>query len=320
MATTDKATAKALADARAEAVQLAKKRQVELKARAKAVAAEAADLALAAADAEQPFIASPALIAAAGGAGTKGWIIAEGDSWFDYPGADILSLIVRDGYEVESVAHAGDRVEMMAFGGDQLNKFSAAVEKVIRNGHIPRAILLSGGGNDIAGNEFGMLLNHVNATTPGLNDSIVRGVIDERCREAYLRIIMKITTLCQQKLGRKVKILVHGYAYAVPDGRGFLGGWWFLPGPWLEPGFRDKGYAMLSVRQPLMNKLIDRFNAMVKGVAALPEFEHHVRYVDLRNVVPQQPNHKQWWANELHPTDKGFKAVASRFLDVIQGP
>jgi hypothetical protein len=62
---------------------------------------------------------------------TKGWLIAEGDSWFDYPGTDILDALEQSAYDVQSVASAGDRIEMMAFGRGQLEKFATAVEKVI---------------------------------------------------------------------------------------------------------------------------------------------------------------------------------------------
>ena len=55
------------------------------------------------------------------------------------------------GFDVESVAHKGDRVEDMAFSPGQLDEFSRRLEKVLRGGVVPRAILLSGGGNDLAG-------------------------------------------------------------------------------------------------------------------------------------------------------------------------
>ena len=43
-------------------------------------------------------------------------------------------------------------------------------------GVLPRAILLSGGGNDVAGNRFGVLLNHVQVEAhAGLNEQVVRG-------------------------------------------------------------------------------------------------------------------------------------------------
>ena len=109
-----------------------------------------------------------------------------------------------------------------------------------------RAILLSGGGNDIAGDEFALLLNHAASGLPVLNESIVEGVIDVRLRQALLSLIGTATQLAAHYFGEAKPVVVHGYGYAVPDGRGFLGGGWMLPGPWLEPGFRRKGYLALA--------------------------------------------------------------------------
>ena len=48
-------------------------------------------------------------------------LVAEGDSWFDYPWQDVLRMLEdRHGYDVESVAHKGDRIEDMAYSGGQL--------------------------------------------------------------------------------------------------------------------------------------------------------------------------------------------------------
>lgn len=248
---------------------------------------------------------------------SAGTVIAEGDSWFDYPFHDVLSdLEDIYGFDVESVAHKGDTVEDMAYSGGQLDDFARRVEKVLRSGVKPRAILLSGGGNDIAGDEFAILLNHAMSSAAGLNDSIVAGVIDQRVREAYAAILGAITTVCAGLIGQPVPIIVHGYDYAVPDGRGFAGGWGPLPGPWLEPGFRRKGYAAMTVRRPIVVTLIDRFNVMLKGLAGKPPFAH-VRYLDLRKTLPNGSTYQDWWANELHPTKQGFEAVTRKFADLI---
>lgn len=308
--TTDSRTKKIIATGRAQAIEVAARREQALKKRAKVLAELG------------PEAAGQGLVQAEGVeavAATRGHLIAEGDSWFDYPGVDVVRVLEDElGFDVESVAHSGDRVEMMAFGRDQLTKFSAAIEKVIRRNGTPKGILLSGGGNDIAGKEFGFLINHVGSPNAGANESIVRGVIDERCRDAYIHILAAITKLCEQKLGRKVPILVHGYGHVVPDGRGFLGGAWFLPGPWLEPGFIEKGFNALAERQPIVDALIDRFNVMLQGVRALAEFRGHVKHVDLREVLPNSPNKKTFWANELHPTDRGFRAVAAAFAEALR--
>ena len=244
-------------------------------------------------------------------------LLAEGDSWFDYPFHDVLKELEDEfGYDVESVAHKGDPIEAMAYGNGQLDDFTRKLEKLIDRGSPPRAILLSGGGNDIAGAEFGMLLNHAASAIAGLNEKVIEGVIDERIRMAYVTIMGAVTHVCEEKLGHTLPILVHGYDYPVPDGRGFLGGLWLLPGPWLEPGFREKGYDAIARRIRIAHDLIERFNVMLEGVCALPPFAH-VRYVDLRNILSTGPGYKRWWANELHPTPPGFRRIAERFKAAI---
>jgi lysophospholipase L1-like esterase len=246
-----------------------------------------------------------------------GTLIAEGDSWFDYPFNDVLKDLEDDyGYDVESVAHAGDRVEDMAYSGGQLDALIRQIEKILRRGDRPRAILLSGGGNDIAGEfEFGMLLNHAASGASGLNSQVADGVINQRLYDAYATILSAITKVCESTLGTKVPIVIHGYDYAVPDGRGFMGGMWRLPGPWLEPGLRQKGYMAMADRKRLVKELIDRFNAMLRTLASNPSFAH-VKYVDLRNTLASA-NYKQDWANELHPTKSGFSKVAAKFAAAI---
>jgi hypothetical protein len=290
---------------RAEALQ---EREVALAERAGPTLAEAA--------AAEPMMLDEARVLAAGSP-AAGVLIAEGDSWFDYPMNNIVRLLEdKHGYEVESVASNGDRVEDMAYSDGQLEKFTRLLEKLIRRGTIPRAILLSGGGNDVAGNEFAVLLNHAGSAAKGLNAQVLKGVIDERIQLAYIHIIAAVTEVCDARLGRRIPILVHGYDYPIPDGRGFWGGTWVLPGPWLEPGFRAKGYGNMQARKEIMAALIDRFNEMLQRLSGMPEFAH-VRYIDLRKTLSNGPDYKEWWANELHPNKRGFLEVTQRFAGAI---
>jgi len=254
-----------------------------------------------------------------GKAETAGILVAEGDSWFDYPMHDILKLLEDDhGYDVESMAHKGDPIEVMAYGENQLSDFTRSIEKVLRRGDKPKAVLLSGGGNDIAGAEFGMMVNHKGSAIAGLNDKVVSGVIDERIRTAYITILSSVSQICQQLTGTAIPILVHGYDYPVPDGRGFMGGWGPFPGPWLEPGYRAKGFEDLEQRVALTQVLIDRFNTMLAGVVSLPDFAH-VKYIDLRNTLAHGAGYKKFWANELHPNGDGFAKVTEKFAKVLGG-
>ena len=249
---------------------------------------------------------------------TAGVLIAEGDSWFDYPMQDILRLLEDDYlYDVESVAHKGDCVEDMAHSPGQFEEFARRLEKLLRDAKTPNAILLSGGGNDIAGDEFALLLNYASSTLPAFNEDIVRGVIDVRLQEAYVSIISGLTAIAKSYLGRALPIITHGYDYPIPDGRGFMGGWWKLPGPWLKPGFLRKGHEDLTRNTQLIGELIDRFNTMLADVTALPEFKH-VQYLDLRGTLHNDSQYKKHWANELHPNATGFDLVTAKFAEAIK--
>ncbi|HEY2859732.1 MAG TPA: hypothetical protein VGJ21_15030 [Terracidiphilus sp.] len=257
---------------------------------------------------------------------TAGYLLAIGDSWFDYPVHDVLSKLEDHyGYNIESSAHRGDPLEAIVSHVGQLYKFASHLDKVLSFGATPKAVLVSGGGDDIAGAEFGMLINSIDLTNPGWNDDIVAGVIDERIASAYRKLFFSINPLCKARLGHTVPILVHGYDYPVPDGRGFLGGWGPLPGPWLKPGFDEKLFVKIVDNAAMMTVLIDRFNTMLQSVSKEAGFDN-VRYVDLRHTLPNSPtNYKKWWANELHPTggsllpgpNDGFLAVAAKFQAVL---
>ena len=165
-----------------------------------------------------------------------------------------------------------------------------------------------------AGTASRMLLNHAAAPIAGLNDDIVTGVIDKRARTAYAFVIAAITAISQRYLGRALPIVVHGYDYPVPDGRGFLGGFWLLPGPWLKPGFEEKGFEDLVANTALMSQVMDRFNNMLRNIAA--QFTN-VHYIDLRTTLANDQRYRTYWANELHPTERGFSMVASQFAALI---
>src|SRR5262245_30643744 len=145
-----------------------------------------------------------------------GYLMAEGDSWFDYPLHDVLNeLEDGHGYDVESVAHKENPIEEMAYGSNQLGEFTRRIEKMLGRGQVPRAVLVSGGGNDVAGEQFGMLLNHANSAIAGFNAQILEGVIDVRVRTAYITMLSTVTELCKRKLGQALPILIHGYDFPV---------------------------------------------------------------------------------------------------------
>src|SRR3984957_7992781 len=250
---------------------------------------------------------------------TSGFLAAIGDSWFDYPFHDVLKdLEDIYGYDVESTAHAGDPIEKMAYHLGQLDDFPRKLDKIKALGAVPRACLLSGGGDDIAGNEFGMLLNNAFSPISGWDKEIIEGLLSDRIETAFLTMISSIDRLVNERFGKSLPLLVHGYDYPVPDGRGYIGVFGhYLFGPWLEPGFREKNFTDLAARIQMMRDVLDRFNAILQS---LPQRFSFVRYLDLRNTLSTVlPNdYKSWWDNELHPTPKGFEKVTDKFVAVLQ--
>jgi len=135
---------------------------------------------------------------------TAGYLLAVGDSWFDYPIHDILTRLDDNyGYNIESSAHRGDPIEAMVSRVGQLDKFARCMDKIVALGATPKAVLVSGGGDDIAGPEFGMLINNIDLLPiPGWNDQIVAGVIDTRIAAAYRLMILSINSLRRISVAR----------------------------------------------------------------------------------------------------------------------
>ncbi|PYX25002.1 MAG: hypothetical protein DMG87_02590 [Acidobacteria bacterium] len=306
--------AAAIESGRKKAEEILASRSAALERRAASLAANTKTLAL------RVHIAAPAAAESVATLQTAGFLAAAGDSWFDYPFHDVLKILEDDyGYNVESTAHKGDPIEKMAYHGGQIDGFARKLEKIKAHGAIPKAVLLSGGGDDVAGNEFGMLLNNAFSPIAGLDKEVVDGVLNERIIAAYASMLASITASCEKYFSKKLPILVHGYDYPVPDGRGFLGGWPF-PGPWLDPGFREKNFGDLAPRVRMMKDLMDQFNEMVASLSGHPGLDH-VHYVDLRKTLSNNlvnDDYKAWWANELHPSDQGFHAVTKKFAAALE--
>lgn len=237
-------------------------------------------------------------------------LVVEGDSWFDYvPSVDVIAQLRNDrwavNYQIFGKPHYGALINDMIYDIFQLSD----TIKILRE-RTPDAFLFSGGGNDIAGDPFFSLLNHHASGLASLNATVAAGIINETLRVGYERLI-ELVIAEATKFGKpNLPIVLHGYAYAEPDGRGWGGGFGPLPGPWLDPGFELKGYPKsdMELRRSTVRTMIDVFNAMIADLAK--KYPNNVHAIDLRGLLKQDKND---WANELHPTPSGFRKVAEQF-------
>lgn len=243
----------------------------------------------------------------------SGLLVAEGDSWFSYPFYDVLGALQDDfNWEIQSVARAGDRLEDMVYDDPGQTEFCRKLEWIQKNNKTPHAVLLSAGGNDIAGPECRMLLEHAGSGDQTLNTTILNEVINNRLRKALAHMVSALAEHCDKKFRHTIPVIMHGYGHPVPDGRGFLSGWGPLPGPWMSPGFSQKGIADLSERKKIAATIVDMYNTMVEDLSRQPNYIGRLLYVDVRDTLSSGAQYKKWWADELHPTRQGFHAVAEK--------
>lgn len=278
-------------------------------------------------------------------------LVAEGDSWFsffdfeksvfervksyflDRCGTNILEVMEKKhNYHVWEVAKSGDRLEQMA-SPKQLSELIQYLIDLARKDIIPKAILFSGGGNDVV-DKLPKILNQRNENQVVLREEKINEVIDGCLKLTYKRLIGCVTAINEYLFDKKIPILIHGYGYSVPDGRGVnkdgRSRWCKILfsilriqgkiGPWLKRAFECKGYKDLQANTKTMMTVINRFNCMLSQLPNEPDFDH-VYYVDVRECLTnslKKDAYKQDWGDEMHPTEDGFKKVAKKFDKVIK--
>jgi hypothetical protein len=252
-------------------------------------------------------------------------LVAQGDSWFDYPGHDLINFLRdRHGHKIENIAVAGSTLNDIVYGpvpknwlgipqsGDvsRITELLHVIEKTHREDGPLQGVLLSGGGNDIAGPEFFSFLNNKDAGLPSPNKEVLDGVVTETFLSAYKYLIEVILARAGALQIDNLHIFVHGYDYPWPDGRGFT--MFNLVGPWFHESFNKKNFPYnnqedLLQRRAIVHGFITSFNAMLSSLAS--KYPQRVHYVDLRDTLDDDIN---LWANELHPTEQGFGMLADK--------
>ena len=216
-------------------------------------------------------------------------IVSEGDSWFQYPWLldDVIDHLFPH-YAIYSLGAAGDLLSQMI---DQ----DEVVEAV--GDQSPHLVLLSGGGNDLLGNQRLATALHPyeegRAAKDYPNEEFKK--LLKRIAELYRRIIRRLVNEFPN-----VQILCHSYDWAIPRNGRWLGQ------PMASIGIKDE-----SLQAEIVRVLIDRFDDTLQNIAR--DYQGVVHRVNCRGAVSES-----LWHDELHPTDEGFEAVAQRFRQTIE--
>ena len=244
-------------------------------------------------------------------------IVAEGDSWFAYPLVkDVVDQLRKMGYAVIRCSEPGDTLENMVYGsGYKINKKKNTVsnkgaidlkevKEAIRS-YKPRFVLFSAGGNDVVGIELVRYLYHKSTGKSSLRIAAFQDVLNNFMKPAIEHFIKEVLAV-----DPAVDILMDGYDYAKPIGKGYKLVGVKLAGPWILPGFGEKAITKRSDQDRIIKRLIDEFNEMLKDLSVTYTNFH---YINLRGKFPED---KQWH-NEIHLKAAGYKTVAGLYHEEI---
>lgn len=248
-------------------------------------------------------------------------MLAHGDSWFNYPltgnglpyrYTDIIAQLRSLGTTnpvIHNLSHFGDATtEEMSLPKQELMIQALQDPNNWLSSGKPDAILLSGGGDDIAGNQFCIYLDFAPAASGGLNADRFQGVLD--MVNASYRDLFAF----RDHFALGVPVFAHCYDFPIPNGKAP-----YCAGPWLKPSLDFCGWNTTEGTAILRRALID-FKNMLTVLAGNPHDPTDPNNADIFTLVDTQGviDPTNGWANELHPKPNGFVSLARKFVDALR--
>lgn len=235
-------------------------------------------------------------------------VLAEGDSWFDYPvpffgGGIIPRLEDRLGVPILSLAKAGDEVRYM-LGVEERELLSQHLTDGCPAGGAWDVLLFSGGGNDIVDNPMALWVRDWNPALAPI-DHIQQARFTSAL--ALVRAGYEDLIALRDAVSPETYLVFQGYDFAIPDGRGICN-----LGPWLKPTFDLRRFPTQAAAFEVVKEMLRQFAAMLTALAAAPK----VTFINGQGTLPQQ---KSSWHNELHPSRAGFERFADLFYTTLKG-
>ncbi len=258
-------------------------------------------------------------------------IIAEGDSWFEHPLLkDILDWVIKI-YDcpIYSLADGGDWIGNILYTGDYIHELSL---------YLPDAFLISGGGNDLVGNNRLALMvkkmNQVDVNFDG-NDTLLKNtyINDGISKEIAHRIVLGRKFLNKdfwalinvfrfqyalifhniETSGKfpNMKIITQGYDYPIPSSnRSHIIRKFMRNGKWLDKPLNIRGIYDNVHKTAIMTTMIHEFNEMLIDIG---KDRKNVYHIDSRGYA--KPS---YWFDELHLKSKYNKRIAETYIDCIE--
>jgi hypothetical protein len=239
-------------------------------------------------------------------------LLSHGDSWFDYPldGNNIslmpTDIIVQLGSMgnitpyILNISQWGDATAAEMSWPKQHRMITAIQDPSnwLDKGK-PDAILFSGGGNDVAGDQFAVFLDYAEFGAGGLDANRFQKALG-MVEASYLDLFA-----FRDRYAHHVPIFGHCYDFPIPNGIHPI-----CAGPWLKPSLDFCGYNLTQGTAIVRQALLD-FQALLAGLANDPA--NNFVLVPTQGVLAHAD-----WANELHPYPQGFRKIADKFVDALR--
>ncbi|MFQ5581577.1 MAG: hypothetical protein ACE5F3_02995 [Mariprofundaceae bacterium] len=250
-------------------------------------------------------------------------IYVEGDSWFAYPGTNIITEIHDDADGDPIIlqrAVSGDEAASMLSGNQRhtmVKEFGHLKQRSNRfrdrgsNARVnPDFILFSGGGNDMVGMfDFPMLIRK----RPVGSDP-KKFVRQDRFKNRLEQIKLSFIELgfIRDEFFKDCPIITHKYDLPIPSDKGveFIG----IPviKSWMKPYMDGIGITNPDDQKGIAHYLIKAFGDMVDGLQQSNKIKHFY-VIDTHHTLG--PND---WQNEIHPTPEGFGWIATMFRNKMK--
>jgi len=237
-------------------------------------------------------------------------MLAQGDSWFDYPlsgnglplvDTDVIAQLRRIGDmppTILNLAHYGEAATVEMSLPKQERMIAVLSDKDNWLNGKPDAILFSAGGNDIAGEQFCIFLDFNDGQAQGLNTDRFGKALGmvEAC---YLELFA-----LRDRVAPGVPIFGHCYDFPIPNGSHPP-----CAGPWLKPSLDFCNWPAAQGKI-IAHEALAAFRDMLVRLEGEPR--NNFTMVDTQGVLSTAE-----WANELHPVPSGFQQMARKFAAAL---
>ncbi len=227
-------------------------------------------------------------------------LISEGDSWFQHPMVEdtIDHLLKR--YPIYSIGAAGDTLRNMHAEPE----FEAAVEE-----YDPKIFLISGGGNDVLGEQFyDFLTDYTDGFEPGENPSrfLAATFFKElkSIRDIYNDLFFTLTRSYSE-----LHVIVHSYDHIIPHNPNVP--WKWHQGKtksWLGDPMVKRKIKIQADKEAIVRYVLEQFNNMLIELISEKGYDGRIHHLDVRGTIS-----KHQWYDEIHPNQKGYQNVSLKF-------